>query len=321
MLYGMIVRCPHAHVRIKSIDTSEAEKHPAVKAVELMTEPGKEIFWAGDELVALAATDEVAAEDAARLVKIEYEVLPHLVSDAEPPADVPEGGPLTENEIRNMIFQMQVPAGQVVSRIEKDGITFTPRSSQPDEAERHGGLRDRRIGKPGSCPGKSDPTSAWRRRRGDPDQGLLRFRGRVGGIYGCLSSRTAAWSTAAMSVVDPDHLFVHVSTQNVSGIPGQMSEPLKMPATNIRVHGTTRRRLRQQVFHRQRESSRRSSRRRRGANRSRSCSSAGPSSGRRARPSAYARQVGARRTARSPGAQRLGTGGIGEAARSPLPTS
>ena len=35
---------------------------------------------------------------------------------------------------------------------------------------------------------------------------------------------------------DPDHLFTHISTQNVSGIPGQMAEPLKMPATNIRVH-------------------------------------------------------------------------------------
>ena len=57
-----------------------------------MTEPGKEIYWAGDELVALAATDEMAAEDAARLIKIEYEVLPFLVSDAEPPATSRRGG-------------------------------------------------------------------------------------------------------------------------------------------------------------------------------------------------------------------------------------
>ncbi len=35
---------------------------------------------------------------------------------------------------------------------------------------------------------------------------------------------------------DEDHLFVHISTQNVSGIAGQMAEPLKMPAANIRVH-------------------------------------------------------------------------------------
>jgi xanthine dehydrogenase YagR molybdenum-binding subunit len=35
---------------------------------------------------------------------------------------------------------------------------------------------------------------------------------------------------------DADHLFVHMSTQNVSGIAGQMAEPLKVPAANIHVH-------------------------------------------------------------------------------------
>jgi CO/xanthine dehydrogenase Mo-binding subunit len=35
---------------------------------------------------------------------------------------------------------------------------------------------------------------------------------------------------------DNEHLFTHMSTQNLSGIPGQMAEPLKFPATNMRVH-------------------------------------------------------------------------------------
>ena len=33
MLHGKILRSPHAHARIVSIDTSEAEKMPGVKAV------------------------------------------------------------------------------------------------------------------------------------------------------------------------------------------------------------------------------------------------------------------------------------------------
>src|SRR3989441_177055 len=58
------------------------------------------------------------------------------------------------------------------------------------------------------------------------------------GLYGvpvithcCLESHgsTSEWT-------DNDHLLVHMSTQNVSGIAGQMAEPLKIPATNIRVH-------------------------------------------------------------------------------------
>ncbi len=83
MLFGKIVRSPHAHAKIVSIDTSSAEKMPGVKAVRIVQGPGKEIKWAGDEIVAIAATEEHLAEDAARAVKIEYEVLPHLVKEED----------------------------------------------------------------------------------------------------------------------------------------------------------------------------------------------------------------------------------------------
>ncbi|HEX9149284.1 MAG TPA: hypothetical protein VF958_09010, partial [Thermoanaerobaculia bacterium] len=138
MLFGKIVRCPHAHARVKTIDTTAAEKLAGVRAIERMAEPGKEIFWAGDEVVALAAVDETTAEDAARAIRIEYEVLPHFVSDAEPPADIPEGGPLEEREIRDMLGTMQVPAGQVVSRIEREGVSFTPDQPKLDQLKQAG---------------------------------------------------------------------------------------------------------------------------------------------------------------------------------------
>jgi len=86
MLFGKIVRCPHAHAKIKSIDTSAAEAMPGVKAVHVMQAPGTELFWAGASVVALAAVDEPTAEDAMRAVKVEYEVLPHLVVDNDPAA-------------------------------------------------------------------------------------------------------------------------------------------------------------------------------------------------------------------------------------------
>ena len=72
MLYGAIVRCPYAHAKVVSIDTSAAEKMPGVKAVSVVQGPGKEIFWAGDEVVAIAATEEPLARDAALAVKVEY---------------------------------------------------------------------------------------------------------------------------------------------------------------------------------------------------------------------------------------------------------
>jgi len=84
MLHGKMVLSPYAHAKVVSIDTSAAEAMPGVKAVEIMTGPGKEVLWAGHEIVAIAAETEEQARDAARRVQIRYEQLPHLVSDVEP---------------------------------------------------------------------------------------------------------------------------------------------------------------------------------------------------------------------------------------------
>jgi xanthine dehydrogenase YagR molybdenum-binding subunit len=89
MLYGKVVRSPYAHARVVSIDTSAAEKMPGVKAFHIIQGPGKEVFWAGDDVVAVAAVDERTAEDAVRAIKVEYEKLPHLVLNTELGAATP----------------------------------------------------------------------------------------------------------------------------------------------------------------------------------------------------------------------------------------
>src|SRR5690242_15758962 len=110
LLHGKIVRSPHAHARIKSVDTSAAEHAPGVRAVKVMQGPGKEIHWFGDEIVGIAATSEQAARDAAKLVKIEYDVLPHVVIDeTEPPKEVQnDNSPVGQDELEDMIDN-QVP--------------------------------------------------------------------------------------------------------------------------------------------------------------------------------------------------------------------
>ena len=84
LLFGKMVLSPHAHARIVSIDTSQAERLPGVQAVDVIREAGQEVLWAGQEILAVAAETEEQARDAARAVKITYEKLPHLVSDVEP---------------------------------------------------------------------------------------------------------------------------------------------------------------------------------------------------------------------------------------------
>lgn len=81
MLFGKVLRSPHAHAKIVSIDLTAAEKMPGVKAVKIIQGPGTEIQWAGDEIAVVAAETEAQAEDAARAIKVVYERLPHLVND------------------------------------------------------------------------------------------------------------------------------------------------------------------------------------------------------------------------------------------------
>ncbi len=82
MLYS-----PHAHAKIKSIDTSAAEKMPGVKAVIAIAKEGTTLRYHGDDIAAVAAETEEQARDAARAIKVEYEVLPHVVTEAQAMAD------------------------------------------------------------------------------------------------------------------------------------------------------------------------------------------------------------------------------------------
>ena len=101
MIVGKILRSPHAHAIIKSIDTSAAEKLPGVKAVitrddfpEMkagsadgdMTRNAmarEKALYDGHPVAAVAATSESIAKAALKLIKVDYEVLPHVIDPVE----------------------------------------------------------------------------------------------------------------------------------------------------------------------------------------------------------------------------------------------
>lgn len=102
MLHGKILRSPHAHARIKSIDVSAAEKLPGVLATvtaadfpdlrDKVAELGEgavnladlganclavgKVLYKGHAVAAVAARSAHLAEEALRLIKVEYEPLP-----------------------------------------------------------------------------------------------------------------------------------------------------------------------------------------------------------------------------------------------------
>ncbi len=82
MLYARVVRSPYPHARVVSVDLSAALRAPGVKAALVWRDPSdtqnNRAMFQGDEVAAVAADTEERAIDAARLIKVQYEVLPHV---------------------------------------------------------------------------------------------------------------------------------------------------------------------------------------------------------------------------------------------------
>src|SRR4029450_7758919 len=91
LMCARVLRSPLPHARVRRINTSRAEALPGVRAV-LSGANAPEISWykdsyvfdhtvrfIGDEVAAVAADTEEIAEDALRLIEVEYEPLPFVV--------------------------------------------------------------------------------------------------------------------------------------------------------------------------------------------------------------------------------------------------
>ena len=104
MIWGKVLRSPHAHARIRGIDTSKAEALPGVKAVvtakDIVDFPldksvmlgiqdmrwmcrnvmaREKALFHGHPVAAVAAINEEVAAAACALIEVDYEVLPHVI--------------------------------------------------------------------------------------------------------------------------------------------------------------------------------------------------------------------------------------------------
>ena len=112
MLYGVVLRSPHAHARIRSIDTSKAASTPGVRAIVTnkdLLDPGNrmvelgegavnlrhlnhnvlaadKVYYRGHAVACVAADSIHIAEQAAALICVDYEVLP-CVTDVQAAMD------------------------------------------------------------------------------------------------------------------------------------------------------------------------------------------------------------------------------------------
>jgi CO/xanthine dehydrogenase Mo-binding subunit len=138
MLHGRILRSPFPHARILHIDTSRAEKVRGVKAVVTYADtPGvkfgprtedwtifakDKVRFCGDEVAAVAATDEDVAEEALELIGVEYEELPFVEDPME--AMMP-GAPLVhEDKPLNIAAEFKVEAGNVDEALRNSDVVY-----------------------------------------------------------------------------------------------------------------------------------------------------------------------------------------------------
>ena len=139
LLHGMVLRSPHAHALIKSIDTSRAEAHPDVRAVvtskDLPDPSGWDIgdrhlsnkvlasdkvVYKGHAIAGVAAANPHAAEAALSLIDVEYEVLPAVTSAEEAMA---EGAPQLHPEYAgNVSDHSQLKLGDVDAAFDRADI-------------------------------------------------------------------------------------------------------------------------------------------------------------------------------------------------------
>lgn len=142
MLWAKILRSPHAHARIRSINTSKAEALPGVKAVLTSADLPNQAFdyigpervavnywhmtrnilarekalYEGHAIAAVAATTAAIAAEAISLIEVDYEVLPHVIDVDE--AMQPDAPLLFEDMITRGIEPAPTKPSNITKRLE-----------------------------------------------------------------------------------------------------------------------------------------------------------------------------------------------------------
>jgi xanthine dehydrogenase YagR molybdenum-binding subunit len=218
MLHAELVVSTVPHARVKSIDTSAAERMPGVRAVQVLErllgtatlrEPKAEgdaryptVRYAGQPLAAVAADTPRIAEAAARLIRVEYEPLPHVTAleaamqDGAPPV---YPGP-TE--------QAATAGGGGAA----PGLPQKGNVRGPDTSQRSGGPL------------------------GDVEQGLLEAEVVVEGEYRTQVQTHVPMETHGVVADWTDEgLTIHASTQWTTSVRDEAADLFELPKSSVRV--------------------------------------------------------------------------------------
>ena len=166
MLFGALLTSPHAHARIKHIDTSRARALAGVHAVltyldiprlkhasggQSYPQPlpydqvclDNKVRYEGDRVAVVAAETLDLAEEALKLIEVEYEVLPAVV---DPLAAMNKGAPVIHDEPdtegiyqteRNIVYHIEADAGDFNTAVAEADSVFSGEYRTPKQQHAH----------------------------------------------------------------------------------------------------------------------------------------------------------------------------------------
>ena len=216
MLYGRMLRSDYPHAKIRSIDMSAAEKHPGVFAVHIfknvvgMAQPADDdaageypdIKFAGQPIAGVAALTTDIAEEALKLIRVDYEYLPFVVD----------------------LEEAQKPEAPLV---------FTTNVEQGDSGGGGGG--DAGLKTVGNVRGPST-SSFYGGPRGDLEKGFEEADTILEQTYRTQVQTHCSLETHGV-VVDwkPGNVTIYASTQNTKNVRDEFADVFDLPKSQVRV--------------------------------------------------------------------------------------
>ncbi len=216
LVYGKILRSPHAHARVLSIDTQKAAALPGVYAVITAAdlpeaEPGNDwakmtrdntlasdkALYVGHPIAAAAAQTQHLAEQALELITVEYEVLPPVMDVLDALQD---DAPLLHEALRTRTL-----AGTAA------------------KASNLGGHFQNLVGDPARGFAEADVVVEHEYRTAMVHQGYIEPH-----------ASTAEWSGAGANP-DEGNLTVYCATQGAFAVRDHLAGVLRLPLSRIRV--------------------------------------------------------------------------------------
>jgi xanthine dehydrogenase YagR molybdenum-binding subunit len=201
MLHGRILRASLPHAQVRAINISAAANHPGVHAILVVASPDDPasavLRYIGAPVAAVAADSVAAAEQALRLIHVDYQPLPFVVDMDK--ARQPKAPPVFDNA--------SMAAGNA------------------SESALIGGL-----------PLKGNVRGPAIETRGDVSQGFAQADVTVEGEYSTQVQTHCCMEPHAI-VADwrADGLTVHMSTQFTAGIRHELAEAFHLPLSRVRV--------------------------------------------------------------------------------------